>query len=322
MGGTTRFVVAGESLVDLIGEPGGWTFTARPGGSPFSVAVGLATRGHPVRLASEVGDDFFGGLLRAELVARGVDAADLAVTAAPTSLAFVQLDSAGVADYDFRFSWRFAAGVSLVDVDCLHVGSLGTAVPPGADAVAELARAARDAGITVSYDPNVRPSLAGPRDAAATRVERLVGLADVVKASAEDLAWLYPGETDLAVAARWSGLGPALVVVTRGGEGALGLHAGRLTRCTAPPVRVVDTVGAGDAFTAELLSTLAGAGGFAGRPLPGVDRALQQATAAASAVCTQRGAAPAPADLVARLAAQTRLETGLPVPGRRTETVC
>jgi len=317
------FLVVGESLVDLIGREGSWTFEATPGGSPLNVAIGLAARQHPVRLASEVGADFFGGLLRDHLVGHAVDVADLAVVDTPTSLAFAHVDRGGSASYDFRFGWTFAGPVSLHGVSCLHVGSLGAAVAPGAATVRGLVDGARRAGIAVSYDPNVRPALVGPRDQAARLVEDLVGAVDVVKVSDEDLGWLYPGEPDLAVAARWAGQGPGLVVVTRGAQGAVGIHAGQLTRCAAAPVSVVDTVGAGDAFMAGLLSALAGEGTFAagGSLQPAsCERAVRQATATASAVCTRRGAAPAPAELVAELAAQVRIVSRLPLADAVRET--
>jgi fructokinase len=316
MGGSA-FLVVGESLVDLIGEAGGWRFAAAPGGSPLNVAVGLAAAGHRVRLASQVGDDFFGALLRAHLDRHGVTTTDLTTTAEPTSLAFARVDADGVAHYDFRFAWTYAAAPHLDGVDCLHVGSLATVIAPGADAVAGLVTAARNRGVTVSFDPNIRPSLLPDRAAARRRVERLVAAADIVKVSQEDLAWLYPGTADEAAAAGWLARGPRLVVVTRGGAGAIARHGDLVTTCTAPRVAVVDTVGAGDTFTAGLLSALAdadadadpGAGvkAPAGWHPDAVAEALRRATAAAAAVCAQRGAAPPPRAAVDTLLTQVRV---------------
>jgi fructokinase len=320
------FLVVGESLVDLIGEAGRWRFTAVPGGSPLNVAAGLAAAGHPVRLASEVGDDLFGGLVRSHLAGHGVDLADLAVTAAPTSLAVARLDRTGAAGYDFRFGWTWAGPVRLEGVSCLHVGSLGALVAPGAAAVREVVTAARSRGIAVSYDPNLRPALAGDRTATVTRVERMVSAADLVKASRDDLAWLYPDTPDLAAARRWAGRGPGLVVVTRGGDGAVALHDGHVLACAAPPVEVVDTVGAGDAFTTGLLSSLARSGALPGgraRPADAaqawsasaaqVAAALQEATATATASCTRRGAAPPGAERVRALSRHAVLGARTPL---------
>ncbi|WP_182881163.1 carbohydrate kinase family protein [Microbispora sp. H10949] len=321
------FLVTGESLVDLIGAPGSWTFTAVPGGSPLNVAVALAALGRPVRFAGETGDDFFGGLLRDHLTRHGIGTGDLA-PAASTGLAFARVGADGSASYDFRFEWRLSAPVALDGVTCLHTGSLATLVAPGGDHVRALMRAAKAAGVTVSYDPNIRPSLAGDHSAAVALVEECVRLSRLVKVSAEDLDWLYPGEPGLDVARRWAGLGPELVVVTRGGDGATavlrdwlsddgisgdGVPGDGVITCPAPAVEVVDTVGAGDTFTAAYLDALhddalpddALHGGplpddaLHGGPLPDgaltparVAEALRRGCAAAAIVCTRAGAVP------------------------------
>lgn len=296
------FLVVGEALVDLISDAGSWRFEAAPGGSPLNVAVGLAAAGHPVRLASEIGDDLFGGLVRDHLARYGV--ATTECTGIPaTNLAFARVDEAGVASYDFRFGWGWPGPAALTGVDCLHTGSLATVVSPGADAVAQAVAAARRRGATISYDPNVRPSLFGDRRSALARIEPLVAAADLVKVSSEDLAWLYPGTPERTAAARWAQAGPRLVVVTRGGDGAVALHRGGTLECTAPRVPVVDTVGAGDTFTAALLSRLAGP--LAAEPAgPGDEdlaAGLRHATAAAAAVCARHGADPPPPDAVEAL---------------------
>ncbi|WP_182887152.1 carbohydrate kinase family protein [Microbispora sp. H10885] len=326
------FLVTGESLVDLIGAPGSWTFTAVPGGSPLNVAVALAALGRPVRFAGETGDDLFGGLLRDHLTRHGIGTGDLA-SAASTGLAFARVGADGSASYDFRFEWRLSAPVALDGVTCLHTGSLATLVAPGGDHVRALMRAAKAAGVTVSYDPNIRPSLAGDHSAAVALVEECVRLSRLVKVSAEDLDWLYPGEPGLDVARRWAGLGPELVVVTRGGDGATavlrdwlsddevpgdgvpsdwlsddGVPAGGVPgdgviTCPAPAVEVVDTVGAGDTFTAAYLDALHDDAlpddALHGGPLPDgtltparVAKALRRGCAAAAIVCTRAGAVP------------------------------
>jgi fructokinase len=290
MMGRVAFLVVGESLVDLISEPDSWQFEAAPGGSPLNVAVGLAAAGHGVRLASEVGDDLFGHLVRSHLTRYGVGGADL-VPSAATGLAIARLDSSGGAEYDFRLGWTWAGRPDLAGVECLHVGSLGAVVEPGAAAVRETVAAARRRGIPVSYDPNVRPALMGP-DAPA-RIEEQVAMVDIVKVSREDLAWLRPGIADVDAAAGWLDRGPWLVVVTRGAEGAVAVQRGPVIECPAEPVTVVDTVGAGDAFTAGLLSSLARADAL-GRPSgDAVVAALRHASRTAAAACAHRGAAPA-----------------------------
>lgn len=108
---------------------------------------------------------------------------------------------------------------------------------------------------TVSYNPNARPTLMGSRLEARAKVELLVSVSDLVKAS-DEIAWLYPGVPLSEVLRNWACLGPAVVVATRGGEGAVShSSADRSTRSPAPAT-VVDTVGAGDSFMSGLISGL------------------------------------------------------------------
>lgn len=296
------FLVVGESLVDLISEPGSWRFDAVAGGSPLNVAVGLAAAGQPVRLASEVGDDLFGAFLRERLRRHGVGTIDLTAGGA-TNLAFARLDREGRADYDFRLAWTWSSAPDLAGVTCLHGGSLAAVTEPGAAAVRRIMAAARAGGVPVSYDPNIRPALMGSPESVRGRVEDLVSLAALVKVSDEDLRWLYPHRPEVA-ARQWLRLGPALVVVTRGPRGAVALRPGYAAECGPPEVALVDTVGAGDAFTAGLLASLASAGVLADPGPEAVDRALQRATATAAAVCAHRGAGPAEPASVHDLAAR------------------
>jgi fructokinase len=135
----------------------------------------------------------------------------------------------------------------------VHTGSIGAALEPGASEV-ERILAATDA--LVSYDPNVRPALMGDQAAAVARVERLVALADIVKASDEDIAWLYPDAGAADVLERWKAMGPRLVVVTRGGDGADALSDSGAVHVPAFVTKVADTIGAGDSFMAGLLAAL------------------------------------------------------------------
>jgi fructokinase len=286
------FLVIGEALVDLISESGTWRFEAKPGGSPLNVAVGLAAVGHRVRFATELGDDLFARLIRSYLDHYHVDPTDLAPIKESTNLAFAQLMAAGVAGYDFRFGWTWRGQPRLDDLDCLHFGSLAAVVEPGAAAVRETVAAARKRNIPVSYDPNVRPALM--REDPAAQVERLVAAADIVKASSDDLARLYPGRPEREAAAGWLRLGPHLVVITRGGDGVLAVTEDCEIEQPALPVKVVDTVGAGDAFTAGLLSSLAVSGGLTGPTITQLKRALRHGTETAAAVVGHRGAAPVP----------------------------
>jgi fructokinase len=218
----------------------------------------------------------------------------------------------GLADYDFRvggtadWQWRDAelAGALDEQVVALHAGSLALTMPPGAAVLARLLARARD-GATVSYDPNCRPPLMGSPEQVRDQVDRLVALADVVKASADDLAWLLPGRAAGEVAVEWLAKGPAIVAITLGAAGAVAAAARTGTiRRAAPRVEVVDTVGAGDAFMSALLAGLRDRDLLGARrreELRAIDRetlarVLDQAVLAATITCTRSGAQPPTAD--------------------------
>jgi fructokinase len=294
--------VVGEALLDLVAGAEGRSFAAHPGGSPANVAVGLARLGTSVTLATQLGEDLPGRLVREHLRESGVQVELLPARSSFTSLALAAVDERGVASYDFRLAWDVTRGPTLAsDCVCLHTGSLATAFAPGAEVLENLiAREHRRGEIVVSLDPNIRPSLVGSRDEERSRVERQVSQADIVKVSADDLHWLYPDVDPQKVAARWLACGPALVVVTLGAEGAYALtHAAEVTR---PPmaVQVVDTVGAGDAFTSGLLDALHRAGSLGGAQrvrLAHMDAAsladvIDFATRVAAVTCSRPGADP------------------------------
>jgi fructokinase len=300
--------VAGEALIDLVPRDQDGLYQAVPGGSPANVAVGLARLQVPARMLARLADDPFGRRIRRHLAGNGVDLGGVVTAAEPTSLAIVEVDPDGAVSYDFRvdgtadWQWRDAELEEVLDggLLALHSGSLALAMAPGADALLRLLERARGA-VTVSYDPNCRPLLMGSPERALERAERLVALADVVKASVEDVAWLLPGRAAEEVAEAWLALGPALVAITRGAEGVVAVAAGAgLLRRPAPRVAVVDTVGAGDAFTSALLA------GLYRRGLLGAERraalrtvgeatlgeVLDEAVRAAAITCTRRGADP------------------------------
>ena len=144
--------------------------------------------------------------------------------------------------------------------DVLHVGSIATVLEPGADTVLEAVRAHRGRAL-VSLDPNARPAITPDRAGPVARVEELVSLSDVVKVSDEDLHWLHPGVDPVETATRWAALGPDLVAVTRGGDGAIAVRPdGTTLEVPGVPVTVADTVGAGDTFSGVLVDALLGLG--------------------------------------------------------------
>jgi fructokinase len=248
----TAFLVVGEALVDVVTSPGA-PAVEHAGGSPANVAYGLARLGNHVTLLTNLGADEHGMMVRDHLESAGV-----AVIAAPsedaTSTAMATISSDGSAAYDFDVTWD--VDVSLApDAEVLHVGSIGATLPPGADEV-RLLVTIRRASSLVSFDPNIRPPLLGPRESVVRRVEHLVVMSDIVKVSAEDLDWLYPRISPVLSATRWATIGGPLIVLTDGAHGVTAFWHGARIDVPSERVRVVDTIGAGDTFTAALLDAL------------------------------------------------------------------
>jgi fructokinase len=298
------FVVVGEALIDLVPADDD-AYLARPGGSPLNVAVGLARLGQPTALAGRLSADSFGGVLRQHLERSGVDMRHVVGAPEPSTIARVEL-SDGQARYEFSaggadFQWTPAELEFLpASAQAVHFGSLASWLPPGDAAIIGAVRRIRAAGtVLVSYDPNVRPALQPDAPAAREQVERSVALAHVVKASAEDVAWLYGSAGPAEVAGHWLGLGAGLVVVTSGGDGATGwTRSGPAVSRPAYPAPLVDTVGAGDAFTSGLLDALARSGVLtpetvnAGLDAPALATILDGAGMVAGLTCARSGANP------------------------------
>lgn len=249
-------LVIGEALVDVITADG--TTTEVPGGSPANVALGLARLGRDAELVCWIGRDERGQAVRDHLAASGVRLFPGSDGAARTSTAQAVIGADRAATYHFDLDWnppypRPASAPLLV-----HTGSIGALLTPGHETVVKVLTDLRPTS-TICYDPNARPQLMGEPDTARATVEGLIALADLVKCSDEDIAWLYGTDvTDAAalesVLRGWLTLGAAVVVVTRGKRGALALTASgvRLEVPADPSVVVADTVGAGDSFMGGL----------------------------------------------------------------------
>ncbi|MEU5920579.1 carbohydrate kinase [Streptomyces sp. NPDC047141] len=287
------FLVIGECVADIVRGADG-TERIHPGGSPANVALGLGRLGRDVTLLTQLADDPTGRLIADHLKGAGVRV-ESGGAPVRTPSAVVALDARGQATYTFDIAWTLeTAGLPRAErPGHVHIGSIAAVTAPGAAAVLAEVERLRD-GATVSYDPNVRPALMGERAEAVVRVERCVALSDLVKASDEDLAWLYPGEAPETVAARWLALGPALVLVTRGAAGSLARTGRETAVAQAPAVTVADTVGAGDSFMSAVLDTLAGRGREALSALGAEDLAglLARAGAAAAVTVSRAGAQP------------------------------
>lgn len=245
-------LVVGEALVDVVGG------VSHVGGSPLNVAVGLRRLDRPTRLLTRFGDDEWGRIIAAQLAANGVEQVQ-APDARGTSSAKVTLDAQGVPSYDFDIHWAIDDTVTASALDettrVVHTGSIATVLQPGADSVHRIVEAARGRAL-VTFDPNCRPTVVPDRALAVAQAEAFVALSDVVKASDEDLAWLYPERPIEQTLRAWLELGVRLAVVTRGGDGALAMTRHASARVPGVVVEVADTVGAGDSFMAALIDGL------------------------------------------------------------------
>lgn len=259
MNTSRRALVIGEALIDIVdsghGEP-----VEYPGGSPMNVAVGLARLERDVELVTAFGRDQRGDVLRRHVEADHVRIAVGCERASRTSTARALLGSDGSATYEFDVDWAPPHVAPTDDLAVVHTGSYAATVEPGAAEVREMVAAARSRA-TITYDPNARPSLMGTPAQAYSQVERLIGMSDVVKVSDEDIAWLTGGAEPLSVVRYWMKQGPSVVVITRGGKGAVALtREGVEIAVPAERVDVADTVGAGDSFMSGLIDGLWTAG--------------------------------------------------------------
>jgi fructokinase len=256
----------GEALIDMIPTPtvlGDQGFVPHSGGAIFNTAIALGRLGAPAGLLTGLSSDMFGEQLADALQASHVDSSHVIRSNRPTTLAFVRLKD-GHATYSFideNSAGRMLMPEDMPDqlpaVSALYFGGISLACEPCADAYAALMeRHGSDRAVMI--DPNIRPDFIRDQARYRTRLNRMIAQADIVKVSDEDLNWIVPGPESIAEKVPLLlQAGPAVVIVTRGGDGASGYMAdGSETSIPVPPVDVVDTVGAGDTFNAGVLAEL------------------------------------------------------------------
>ncbi len=296
---------AGEALIDMLPRQTGDgedAFAPHAGGAVFNTAIALGRLGQESGLFTGLSSDLFGDVLRDALAASNVSV-DLAhVSDRPTTLAFVKLTDgqASYAFYDENTAGRMLTPADLPKlpdkVAALFFGGISlVAEPCGAAYEALLARNA--ASRAVMIDPNIRPSFISDEAAYRGRIERMIAMADIVKLSDEDLHWLA-GDGDIGTLARaMLETGPSLICITEGAKGVTGYTQGAEAFVPASPVKVADTVGAGDTFNAGLLAALSGSGhlskaALAELPEAALKEALSLGARAAAITVSRAGANP------------------------------
>ncbi|WP_187368757.1 PfkB family carbohydrate kinase [Baekduia soli] len=293
-------LVGGEALYDLWAQDDGG-LRGRPGGGPFNAARTIARLGRPVAYLGRLSRDRPGRTLEALLARDGVSLEAVVRTDDPTTLAFADLQDGAAASWSFYDHGTAAPGLEPGEalailpaaVDVLHVGTLGLALEPVAAAMEAVVAHLRGRALVV-VDPNCRPWAVRDEAAYRARLGRVLSGADVVKVSDEDLAWLDPGRPAADAARALLDAGPAVVLLTRGAQGALVLTPGAEHAVAAPLVEVVDTIGAGDAFGGGFVAWWhargLGAGALAD---PGaVVQATTFAARVAALTCARAGADP------------------------------
>jgi fructokinase len=313
-------VIGGEALVDLVDDDGSRRAVA--GGGPFNTAIAFGRLDVAVGFLGAISRDAYGAMLAEQLVEAGVDMSLVRWSDAPTPRALVHRLGDGKNEYKFDLS-----GTALVDLApeqvpilpddawAIHVGTLALAIDP--PALAYEALVDREAGRRrIILDPNVRPAVFGDADKYRRRFERISRLADLVKLSEDDAAWIYPGLSAEEVLKLILAFGPTVVAVTRGQQGAIAASGDAFADVAGIPVPVVDTVGAGDSFGAALVAALIDDGAFGLQATQGPDeavltRAVSYAVAASAITCTRTGATPPSR---AEIDAQLRSKTDTPSP--------
>lgn len=297
----------GEALIDMIPAPtvtGSMGFVPHTGGAIFNTAIALGRLGIATGMLTGLSTDMFGQQLALALNASQVDTSPIITSNRPTTLAFVQLVD-GQATYTFfdeNSAGRMLKPEDMpdlhADVSALYLGGISLACEPGADAYIALLKK-EGSRRPVMIDPNIRPGFIDDVAAYRSRLETAMALADIIKVSDDDLAWLFAEPSTLkSKASALLEMGPGAVIVTCGGEGAIGyLRTGTEVHVSATRAEVVDTVGAGDTFNAGVLADLYRNGnltkaGISNMSADTLQRAIRFGTKVAGITVSRAGANP------------------------------
>lgn len=308
-------VVVGEDVADAVVESmtgqGTATIRVHAGGGPANTAVALGRLGTPTRFVGRLPEGVLGSLFIERFEQSNVDLSLSVRVTEPATLAIASVDAEGIAGYQFYSSgtadWQWRSGEldgpGISEAACIHSGSLALVMEPGGAVVEEMLRGAR-AAATISIDPNVRRGIVD-RERYRAKAVHWARLADIIRLSHDDLAELVllSGDRTLEdVCGEWHQAGVSLVVITRGADSTIASFRGTRFEVPVRRTRVVDTIGAGDAFNAGLLHWLHRTGGLGGRldhlDLHTVRRAVAYGSKIATISCAGPGANyPRPAEV-------------------------
>jgi len=256
----------GEALIDFVPILKEHGYRPQPGGSILNVAVGLGRLQTPVGMFTKLSNDFFGQLLVRHLEKNNVNTGFLLRGDGPATLAFVSFPQEGQSEPEYVFYANQATDRSIElselptelppHIYALHFGSISLLLEPGASSLEHLMR--RESGRhIISLDPNIRPSLIPDHAAYRRRFKSWLNHVDLLRLSKADLEWLYPQANPKDIITQWLEDGRSLCFLTLGTQGAMGFtNSGITAEVPAPPIKLADTVGAGDAFQAAVLAFL------------------------------------------------------------------
>ena len=288
--------VCGEALIDKISSGG--QVREIPGGGPANTAHALARLAIKNEFIGGLSNDAYGQMMREQFIAAGVGLRFTPTHELPTCTANVTIAADGGASYrflidgtaTFAYDEKNLPDFAGEEVDAIYFGTLATIVEPGASVLFKWMKRAVGR-VPIIFDPNIRPSVMSDRDKYQVAVARFLQISDVVKASTDDIGWLYPEMNEFEVAKSWLAHGVKLVVITRGEAGLVGITNEHMVEVPGVRVDVVDTVGAGDTVGAILAE---------GIRTHGLERALSaelshilhRAVQASAITCSRQGAQP------------------------------
>jgi fructokinase len=268
------------------------------GGGPANTAKALAKLGIDTQFIDGISTDDYGQMAKDDLVRACVKLEYVKYSNKPTCLAIVSLNDSGSASYEFvientatfDFNLDWLPNPQTERPSVLHIGTLATAVEPGASVLFEWAQSVAKIALIV-FDPNIRPAVMNDREKYVKQVERWVSISSAIKVSDEDINWLYPSLEIEQVVKNWLAEGPSLIVVTYGDKGLAGYRLDEKVSVDAVKVVVADTVGAGDTVGAILVEAIVkdGLSSLSGVRL---EMLLKRAAKAAAITVSRSGANP------------------------------